>query len=102
MQNNPSLGVEPARRRFIGGLLGGGLFASAVSFLYPVLRYIVPPTVIDLGNQGQCPSRISSPGVVDSDWRSKTDETCRYQYGSLTKRSNMLSEDVWQFRFYET
>lgn len=26
----------------------------------------------------------------------------RYQYGSLTKRNNMLSEDVWQFRFYET
>ncbi len=26
----------------------------------------------------------------------------RYQYGSLTKTSNRLSEDVWQFRFYET
>ena len=26
----------------------------------------------------------------------------RYQYGSLTKKSNRLSEDVWQFRFYET
>jgi cytochrome b6-f complex iron-sulfur subunit len=45
MENNP----EPGRRRFIGGLLGGGLFASAVSFLYPVLRYIIPPAVIDLG-----------------------------------------------------
>jgi len=26
----------------------------------------------------------------------------RYQYGSLAKKSNRLSEDVWQFRFYET
>ena len=26
----------------------------------------------------------------------------RYQYGSLTKKSNRLSDDVWQFRFYET
>lgn len=26
----------------------------------------------------------------------------RYQNGSLTKRSNRFSEDVWQFRFYET
>ena len=26
----------------------------------------------------------------------------RYQYGSLTKKSNRVSEDVWQFRFYET
>ncbi len=26
----------------------------------------------------------------------------RYQYGCLTKKSHTLSEDVWQFRFYET
>ncbi len=26
----------------------------------------------------------------------------RYQYGCLTRRNNKLSEDVWQFRFYET
>jgi hypothetical protein len=26
----------------------------------------------------------------------------RFQYGCLTKRSHRLSEDVWQFRFYET
>ncbi len=39
----------PARRRFLGMLLGGGLFASAVSFFYPVLRYLVPPRVTDMG-----------------------------------------------------
>jgi len=37
------------RRRFLGMLLGGGLFASAVSFFYPVLRYLVPPRVTDMG-----------------------------------------------------
>ena len=26
----------------------------------------------------------------------------RYQYGCLTKKNNKVTEDVWQFRFYET
>jgi Rieske Fe-S protein len=30
-------------------LLGGGVLASLVSFAYPVLRYLVPPPVADLG-----------------------------------------------------
>jgi Rieske Fe-S protein len=29
--------------------LGSGLFASVVSFVYPVLRYLIPPPVADLG-----------------------------------------------------
>ena len=37
-----------------------------------------------------------------SDWRTMTMNQHRYQNGSLTKRSNRFSEDVWQFRFYET
>lgn len=40
----------PARRRIIEFLLGGGLLASAASFLYPVLRYLVPPPTTDLGS----------------------------------------------------
>ena len=39
----------PGRRRFIEILLGGGLLATFVSFLYPVLRFLVPPAVLDLG-----------------------------------------------------
>src|SRR5208282_5539101 len=38
---------------------------------------------------------------VNSDWR-KIMKRRRYQYGSLTKKNNRFSEDVWQFRFYET
>lgn len=37
------------RRSLVKVLLGGGLFASIVSFLYPVLRYLAPPVVADLG-----------------------------------------------------
>ena len=41
--------VRPARRRLVEILLGGGMFASVVSFLYPVMKYLVPPAVPDLG-----------------------------------------------------
>ncbi len=37
------------RRRMIQVLLGGGMFASIASFIYPVLRYLVPPQVAELG-----------------------------------------------------
>jgi Rieske Fe-S protein len=30
-------------------MLGGGVLASVVSFIYPVLRYLVPPALPDLG-----------------------------------------------------
>ncbi len=40
---------EPTRRRMVGIFLGGGLLASIASFIYPVLRYLVPPAVVDLG-----------------------------------------------------
>ena len=32
------------RRQFLNGLLGGWLGALAVSFLYPVLKFLFPPT----------------------------------------------------------
>jgi len=41
--------VQPTRRRLIEILLGGGVLASIVSFLYPVLRYLVPPAVAEFG-----------------------------------------------------
>jgi cytochrome b6-f complex iron-sulfur subunit len=39
----------PTRRRLVELFLGGGLFASLTSFVYPILRYLVPPPVADLG-----------------------------------------------------
>ena len=41
--------VQPTRRRLAEVILGGGLLASVVSFFYPVLRYLVPPSLPDLG-----------------------------------------------------
>ncbi len=41
--------AEDGRRRFMQVVLGGGLLATAASFLYPVLRYLVPPPSTDMG-----------------------------------------------------
>lgn len=35
------------RRTFVDYLLGGGLLASLASFLYPVLRFVMPPPVTE-------------------------------------------------------
>jgi Rieske Fe-S protein len=43
-------GAGPTRRRLIGFILGGGLIASAISFLYPLFRYLLPPPSADLGS----------------------------------------------------
>jgi cytochrome b6-f complex iron-sulfur subunit len=50
---------EPARRRVIEILLGGGLLASFASFIYPVLRYLVPPAVADLGADEVVAAKLS-------------------------------------------
>lgn len=39
----------PPRRRFVEAMLGGGLLASAASFLYPVMKYLSPPATVDMG-----------------------------------------------------
>ena len=49
---------EPARRRFMQFLLGGGLLASAIAFLYPVLRYLVPPAATDLGGDSVVAAKV--------------------------------------------
>jgi Rieske Fe-S protein len=40
---------DASRRRAIEIFFGGGLLATFASFLYPVLRFLVPPAVVDLG-----------------------------------------------------
>jgi cytochrome b6-f complex iron-sulfur subunit len=41
--------TAPTRRRVVELFLGGGLLASLVSFVYPLIRYLVPPPTPDLG-----------------------------------------------------
>lgn len=40
---------DKSRRHAIELFLGGGILASLATFIYPVLRYFVPPAVVDLG-----------------------------------------------------
>jgi cytochrome b6-f complex iron-sulfur subunit len=47
------------RRRFVNILLGTGLLASAASFLYPILRYLVPPKLPDLGGDAVLAAKAS-------------------------------------------
>ena len=49
MDTSASQGPKPPRRRIVEALLGGGLLASLASFVYPVLRYLIPPALADLG-----------------------------------------------------
>ena len=50
---------KPARRRIIQVLLGGGLLGSFASFIYPVLRYLVPPPVAELGGDQVIAGKIA-------------------------------------------
>jgi hypothetical protein len=42
-----SLSPTIPRRRFVEVLLGSGFLATAAAFIYPVLRYLVPPKAPD-------------------------------------------------------
>ncbi len=58
MESQVPTPVRPPRRRIVEVLLGGGLFASVVSFIYPVLRYLIPPPVADLGGDEVVASKV--------------------------------------------
>jgi Rieske Fe-S protein len=47
--SHPNEVAEPKRRHFLELLLGTSIAASLASFLYPVLRYIIPPKQAELG-----------------------------------------------------
>ena len=58
MENQALPSERTPRRRVLGFLLGGGLFASLISFVYPVMRYLVPPPVTDLGSDEVVASKV--------------------------------------------
>lgn len=49
MTEHQEPGLQPARRRLLELFVGGGVLTSITSFLYPVVRYLIPPAVSDLG-----------------------------------------------------
>ena len=55
----PATPPDLPRRHFVNILLGTGLLASAASFFYPVLRYLVPPKLPDLGGDAVLAAKIS-------------------------------------------
>jgi len=55
--------AEPARpvqqrRKFIQLLLGGGVLATAASFLYPLVRYLAPPAATDMGSDSVVAAKV--------------------------------------------
>jgi Rieske Fe-S protein len=91
-------------------LLGGGLLASAVAFLYPVLRYLVPPAAIDLGGDTVVAAKVgelkansgkifrfgSRPGLLvrtaDGEYRALS-ATCTHLNCTVQYRSDV--REVW-------
>lgn len=45
-----TISSEPRRRRFVEIFFGAGVAASLASFLYPVLRYLIPPQTAELAS----------------------------------------------------
>jgi len=58
MESQVPLSSPTPRRRVVEYLLGGGLLASVISFIYPVLRYLIPPPVADLGGDEVVASKV--------------------------------------------
>jgi Rieske Fe-S protein len=44
---NESAGGAPNRRDWLSALVGSGFTASVISFLYPVMRFILPPEIAE-------------------------------------------------------
>jgi len=55
---NAPLSPTLPRRRFVEVLLGGGFLATAVAFIYPVVRYLIPPKISDLGSDAVVAGRV--------------------------------------------
>jgi Rieske Fe-S protein len=44
----PGANAPAGRRRLLGFLVGSGVVASLVSFIFPILEFILPPTVAEM------------------------------------------------------
>ncbi|MGI9103270.1 MAG: ubiquinol-cytochrome c reductase iron-sulfur subunit [Terriglobales bacterium] len=102
--------VNTGRRRFVQVLLGGGLLASAATFIYPVLRYILPPATTDLGGDTVVAAKVgelkpntakifkfgSRPGLLllgaDGEYRAMS-ATCTHLSCTVQYRGDL--KQVW-------
>lgn len=58
LDNPKQLPPSVPRRGFVEVLLGSGFLATAAAFIYPVLRYLVPPKTSDLGSDAVVAGRV--------------------------------------------
>lgn len=98
------------RRRFAELLLGTGFVATAIAFVYPVLRYLIPPKQSDLGrdsviaghvgelkpNSGKIFRFGTRPGLLirtaSGDYRAMS-ATCSHLSCTVQYRSDL--REVW-------
>ena len=55
---NGPLSAPVPRRRFVEFLLGAGFLGTAIAFIYPVLRFFVPPKTVDVGGDSVVAGRV--------------------------------------------
>jgi Rieske Fe-S protein len=98
------------RRQFVELVLGSGVLATVVAFVYPVLRYLVPPKELDLGSDAVVAGRVgelkpnsgkifrfgSRPGLLirtaGGDYRAMS-ATCTHLSCTVQYRDDM--QQVW-------
>ena len=99
-----------SRRGFVSLLLGGSFVASAVAFLYPVLRYLNPPKMADMGSDSVLAGKVgelklnsgkifrfgSRPGLLvrtaEGDYRAMS-ATCTHLSCTVQYRDDL--REVW-------
>ena len=60
---NESQNHKTPRRHFLEFFLGTGIAASLISFLYPVIRYLIPPPRTDLGSNTVLAAKVGELAV---------------------------------------
>ena len=55
----PAVREQLPRRRFISVILGTGLLTSLASFVYPIIRYLAPPKLPDMGSDAVLAAKVS-------------------------------------------
>jgi cytochrome b6-f complex iron-sulfur subunit len=102
--------VQSTRRSVVEFILGGGVLASLLSFAYPVMRYLVPPAVADLGGDEVVAAKVgelrpngskifrfgSRPGLLlitpEGEYRAMS-ATCTHLSCTVQHRSDL--RQVW-------